>query len=146
MFVRAFATLAVTGVLCSMSVVLADDIEPGLWKTTTRVDTGGGVIGPPRESRKCLTPDETRDLAKTFSPVSRTINSECAPLESSLVGGNLKWKLVCKGQLDMELTGDFTFDKPHHYTATVTSKAAMAGMPVANSKTMLEAERVSECP
>jgi hypothetical protein len=74
------------------------------------------------------------------------VNSECAPLESSLVGGNLKWKLVCKGQLDMELTGEFSFDKPRHYTATVTSKAAMAGQQVANSKTMLEAEWVSECP
>ena len=74
------------------------------------------------------------------------MNSECAPLESSLVAGNLKWKLVCKGQLDMELTGDFNFDKLRHYTATVTSKAAMAGQQVANSKTMLEAEWVSECP
>ena len=146
MFVRGVALLVSIGILCGTSVVHADGIEPGLWKTTTRVDTGNGVIGPPRESQKCLTPEETRDLAKTFSPVSRTVNSECAPLESSLVAGNLKWKLVCKGQLDMELTGDFNFDKPRHYTAMVTSKAAMAGQQVANSKTMLEAEWVSECP
>ena len=104
MFVRAFATLACyLGVLCSMSVVLADDIEPGLWK-----DHHAGRHrrwrnwAAARVRRKCLTPDESCDLAKTFSPVSRTINSECAPLESSLVGGNLKWKLVCKGQLDMD--------------------------------------------
>jgi hypothetical protein len=145
-YVRSVALSAAIGILCWASVVHADGIEPGLWKTTTRVDAGGGVIGPPRASQKCLTPEETRDLAKTFSPVSRTINSECAPLESSLVDGNLKWKLVCKGQLDMELTGEFSFDKPRHYTATVTSKAAMAGQQVANSKTMLEAEWVSECP
>ena len=132
-------------VLCGAPAVHADDIEPGLWKTTTRIENGG-VVGPPLTSQKCLTPTETRDLAKTFLPVSRTINSECAPLESSLVDGNLKWKLVCKGQLDMELTGEFSFDKPRHYTATVTSKAAMAGQQVANSKTMLEAEWVSECP
>jgi hypothetical protein len=144
--VRAVVIFAAIGILCWVPVAHADDIEPGLWKTTTRVDTGNGVIGPPRESQKCLTPDETRDLAKTFSPVSRTVNSECAPLESNLVGGILKWKLVCKGQLDMELTGEFNFDKPRHYTATVTSKAAMAGMPITNSKTMLEAEWVSECP
>ena len=143
---RALAIFAVIGALCGTSPSYADGIEPGLWKTTTRVDTGNGVIGPPRESQKCLTPEEARDLAKTFSPVSRTINSECAPLESSLVDGNLKWRLVCKGQLDMELTGDFSFDKPRHYSATVTSRAAMAGQQVANSKTMLEAEWVSECP
>ena len=142
---RGLATLAVIGMLCGTSAVHADDIEPGLWKITSRVETGG-VPAPPHESQKCLTPEDTRDLAATFSPVSRTINSECAPIERSLVGAKLTWKLVCKGQLDMQLTGDFTFDKPRHYTATVTSKAVMAGMPVANSKTMLEAEWVSECP
>jgi hypothetical protein len=143
--VRALAILAFIGVSGWVAAVHADEIEPGLWKTTTRIENGG-VVGPPLASQKCLTPDDTRDLAKTFSPVSRTVNSECAPIERSLVGGNLKWKLVCKGQLDMELTGDFTFDKPRHYTATVTSKAAMAGRPVADSKTMLEAEWVSACP
>jgi len=144
MLVRTVAATAV-GFLFWTSLASADGIEPGLWRITSRIESGA-ALGPPRESQKCLTSEDTRDLAKTFSPVSRTVNSECAPLESSLVGGNLKWKLVCKGQLDMELTGDFSFDQPRHYTATVTSKAAMAGMPVANSKTMLEAEWVSECP
>jgi len=44
------------------SIAFADGIEPGLWKITTRVETGG-VVGPPRESGKCLTAEETRDLA-----------------------------------------------------------------------------------
>ena len=145
MLVRAFASVAAVGALCWTSIVNADEIQPGLWKTTTRVENGG-VVGPPLASQKCLTPDDTRDLSKTFSPVSRTVNSECAPIERSLVGGNLKWRLVCKGQLDMELIGDFNFDQPRHYTATVTSKAAMAGRPVSDSKTMLEAEWISECP
>ena len=56
------------------------------------------------------------------------MNSVCAPIERSLDGDKLTWRLVCKGQLDMELTGEFTFDSPHHYTATVQTKAAMAGM------------------
>jgi hypothetical protein len=122
----------------------ADGIAPGLWKVITRTETGG-VIGPPHESSKCLTADQTHDLATTFSPVPATVNSVCAPIERSLTGDKLTWRLVCKGQLDMELTGDFTFDSPHHYTATVRTKAVMAGMPMVDSQNTLEGQWESEC-
>ncbi len=78
-------------------------------------------------SSKCLTPEQSHDLATTFSPVPSTVNSVCAPIERSLNGQRLSWRLVCKGQLDMELTGDFNFDSPHHYTATVRTKAENGG-------------------
>ena len=130
----------------SVSIAHADDIEPGLWKITTRITNGDGPPGPPMESAKCLTAEQTRDVAKTFSPVANTINSECAPIELSFADRKLSWRLVCKGQLDMELTGNFDFDTPRHYSAVVTTKAAMGGMAMANSRNMLEAERVSDCP
>ena len=126
------------------SIALADGIEPGLWKITTRTESDG-VVGPPRESGKCLTAEETRDVAKAFSPVANTVNSECAPLERSFVDGKLSWKLVCKGQLDMELIGEFNFDAPRHYSATIRNRAVMAGMQVANSQHLLDAQWVSEC-
>lgn len=126
------------------SAALADGLKPGQWKVTTWI-AQGGVVGPPQQSIKCLTPEQTHDLATTFSPVSRTINSDCAPLEQSLVGAKLNWKLVCKGQLNMEVIGDFTFDNPRHYIATVATKATMGGMPMVDSRTMLEAEWVSQC-
>src|ERR1700730_10090756 len=126
------------------TVACADGIDPGLWKIISRTETGG-VIGPPHESSKCLTAEEAHDLAVTFSPVSRTENSVCAPIERSLTGPRLSWRLVCKGQLDMELTGDFNFDSPHHYSATVRTKATMAGMAMVDSQNTLEAEWVSEC-
>jgi hypothetical protein len=144
MFVR-FVALSAAALLLSASVALADGIDPGLWKITTRIESGG-VVGPPHETQKCLTAEQTRDVATTFSPVSRTINSECAPLERSFAGTKLTWKLVCKGALNMELSGDFTFDGPRHYSATVGNTAAMAGMPATNTKNMIEAEWISECP
>jgi hypothetical protein len=49
-------------------------------------------------------------------------------------------------QLDMELTGDFTFDSPHHYSATVRTKAQMGGMTMVDSRNTLEGQWVSECP
>jgi Protein of unknown function (DUF3617) len=136
--------LAAAALAVAATVAFADGIEPGLWKITSRTETGG-VIGPPHESSKCLTADEAHDLATTFSPLSRTVNSECAPIERSLAGEKLTWKLVCKGQINMELTGDFTFDSPHHYTGTVRTKADMAGMMMVDSQDTLEAQWVSEC-
>ena len=134
-------------VACALggSTVLADGIESGLWQVISRTQTGG-VIGPPHESSKCLTPQDVADLATTFSPVSRTVNSTCAPIEHSLVGAHLTWRLTCKGQLDMELTGEFNFDSPRHYTAIVQSKAAMAGMPMVDSQESIEARWLSACP
>jgi hypothetical protein len=127
------------------STAFAGSIDPGLWKITSQV-TSNGVVAPARVSTKCLTPELTRDLATTFSPVPRTINSDCEPIQRSLVGGKLNWKLVCKGQLDMELTGEFIFDSPRHYSATMRTKSAMAGMSMANLVHTLDAEWVSECP
>jgi hypothetical protein len=122
----------------------ADGIDPGLWKVITRTETGG-VIGPPHESSKCLTVDQVHDLATTFSPIPQTINSVCSPIERTLNGRRLSWHLVCKGQLDMELTGDFNFDSPHHYSGTVRTQAAMAGMQMVDSQNELEGQWQSEC-
>ena len=123
---------------------MADGIDPGLWKVITRTETGG-VIGPPHESSKCLTAQDTGDLSTTFSPVSRTENSVCAPIERSFTDGKLTWQLTCKGQLDMELTGDFTFDAPHHYSGTVRTKAQMGGVQMVDSQQTIEGQWVSEC-
>jgi hypothetical protein len=126
------------------TVASADGIDPGLWKIISRTATGG-VIGPPHESSKCLTAEQTNDLPTTFTPISRTENSVCAPIERSFTGEKLTWRLVCKGQLDMELNGEFIFDSRHHYTATVRTKAAMAGMMMVDSQDTLEGQWVSEC-
>jgi hypothetical protein len=139
-----YRVVASAALVLAVSVAHADEIEPGLWKITTRTETGG-VIGLPHESSKCLTAEETHDLATTFSPVAGTINSICAPIERSLSGPRLSWRLACKGQLDMELSGDFNFDSPHHYSGTVRTKAAMAGMPMVDSQNTIEADWVSEC-
>jgi hypothetical protein len=136
----AAAVLALT-----ISAAFADGIEAGLWKIITVIDTGG-MTGPPRQSAKCLTAEQVKDLPATFSPISGTINSTCAPMERSFDGKKLSWHLVCKGQLDMELTGEFNFDTPHHYTGMVESKASMAGQAMPGSKNTVEGQWLSACP
>ena len=124
----------------------ADGIEPGLWRVVTRTEAAGAV-GPPHESEKCLTAAQTADLAATFSPVTAgTVNSVCAPIERSFADGKLTWRLTCKGQLDVDLSGDFTFDAPHHYTGTIRTRATMAGQVMADSQNTLEGQWVSACP
>jgi Protein of unknown function (DUF3617) len=139
------AALALTALGLAVPAAGADGIDPGLWKIITRTESAGAA-GPPHESSKCLTAEETQDLGTTFSPVPQTINSVCAPIERSLEGPRLTWHLVCKGQLDMELSGEFNFDTSHHYTATVRTRAAMAGMQMIDSQNMLEGRWVSACP
>ena len=136
--------LPAAGLAVAASIAFADGIDPGLWRIIHRTETGG-VIGPPHETSKCLSAEEVRDLPNTFSPISRTVNSVCAPIERNFDGEKLTWKLVCKGQLDMELNGEFNFDSPHHYTATTQTKAQMGGMMMVNSQDTLEAQWVSEC-
>ena len=143
--VAAVAAVAAAVLALAASSAFADGIEAGLWKITTVIDTGG-MIGPPRQSTKCLTAEQVQDLPATFSPIASTINSTCAPMQRSFDGKKLAWHLVCKGQLDMELTGEFNFDSPHHYTGTVQSKASMAGQPMPDSKNTVEGQWVSACP
>ena len=143
--VLAMATMAAMVTAAMVTAAMADGIDPGLWKVITRTETGG-VIGPPHESLKCLTADQTRDLTTTFTPVPNTVNSVCAPIEHDLAGDKLNWRLTCKGQLDMELIGEFNFDSPHHYSGTVRTKAQMAGMTMVDSQNTIEGQWVSACP
>jgi hypothetical protein len=123
----------------------ADGIEPGLWKIISRIEANG-AMSPPRESSKCFTAEQAKDLVATFSPAPTTINSECGKPESSLDGDRLKWKLVCKGQLNMEITGDYTFREGRQYGGIVRTTTSMGGMPMNDTVTTLYAERVSDCP
>ena len=138
------ATVAAAFLLAA-TAAYADGIEPGLWRIVGHSEAGG-VAGPSHESSKCLTADQTKDLAVTFSPIPNTINSTCAPIVRAFNGTHLTWHLVCKGQMNMDLAGDFNFDSPQHYTGTVRSKAEMAGMPMLDTRDVVEGQWVSNCP
>jgi Protein of unknown function (DUF3617) len=143
--VVALEAVALAMVVLAPSGAAADGIDPGLWKITTHTETGG-MVAPPHVSSKCLTVEQTGDLGTTFSPIPATVNSVCAPMERSFKGPLLSWHLVCKGALNMELSGTFDFDAPHHYSGTVRTRAEMAGMPAVDSQNTIEGEWVSACP
>ena len=86
------------------------------------------------------------DLEKTFSPVSRTTNSACEQTERESTPQRLKWRLQCTGQLDMDVAGEFLFETPERYTATLITEAWMQGQRIQRSHVTIEAERVGDCP
>jgi hypothetical protein len=136
-------------VLCALPLLGASAaaenlIEPGQWKVTANT-VMNGAASPPQVKDRCLTPEQVGDIATTFGPVSGTVNSTCERKEFDATGRTLKRRLICRGQLDIDVAGSFNFDSPFHYTATITSKGAMAGRLISDVKTELEGERVGDC-
>ena len=138
--------LLLLGALAAPTVPAAaeNSIEPGQWKVTSTTRMNGATT-PPQVKARCLTPEQASDIGKTFGPEVGTVNSNCERTEYEATARRLKWRLLCKGQLDMDIAGEFNFDSPTHYTATVTSKGWMAGSLMSDVKTELEGERVGEC-
>jgi uncharacterized protein DUF3617 len=120
-------------------------INPGQWKVTSTT-TINGVAQPAQAKSRCVTAEQAEDVARTFGPVSGTINSTCAGSEIDLAGKTLIWRLQCRGQLDAEIVGHFEFDSPRHYKATIVSQGWMAGALISNVRSGLEGERLGECP
>jgi hypothetical protein len=138
-----------TILLCGLAPLAASRaaenlIEPGEWKVTSTTLING-VAQPTQAKSRCITPEQANDVARTFGPVSGTINSTCADPEIQSTGRTLTWRLQCRGQLDADVAGNFSFDSPRHYTATVTSQGRMAGALISDVKTALEGERVGDC-
>jgi uncharacterized protein DUF3617 len=98
-----------------------------------------------RQSTRCLNAEAVADLEKTFSPVSRTTNSACERTENESTPQRLKWRLQCRGQLDMDVAGEFVFET-ERYSAKVNTEASMAGQVMHRSQVTIEAQRVGDCP
>lgn len=93
-----------------------------------------------------FTPEQAGDIAKTFGPQFGTVNSDCEEPVLETTARKLTWRLVCRGQLDMEVRAIFDFDSATHYTAMVGSRNMIAGALVSEVKTEIEGQRTGECP
>jgi len=144
----AIASLAGAALMCAGAVgptgATADGIAAGEWKLTETVVMNGSKT-PPQVRTRCLSPEQASDTAKTFSPEYRTVNSDCERAEFSSTATSLRWRMLCTGQMDMDVAGDFTFDTPRHYTAKIVSKGAMAGREFVNTSVSIEGEHIGEC-
>src|SRR5947209_15594422 len=73
---RALPLMAFAALVAAASPASADGLQPGYWKVTSTPEVNGATA-PPQEKMRCMTPADTVDLDKTFSPEARTINSSC---------------------------------------------------------------------
>jgi hypothetical protein len=121
----------------------AETLESGRWRVVTTNLTG--PPGPPQVTTRCLTPAEVADPGKTFAPQVSTVNSECERTEFKLDSSGLTWRLQCRGQLDMDVAGQFVFGSPTRYTALITTKAAVGGRLVQETMMSIAGERVGDC-
>jgi hypothetical protein len=122
----------------------ADGLAAGLWRSI-QTPTLNGIAGPPRETMRCLRDADVNDLDRTFSPVYGTTNSACQQTEHEFTPQRLKWRLQCRGQLDMDVAGEFVFERRDRYTATIVASSSMLGKLMQETHTRIEAERVGDC-
>ncbi len=127
----------------AISSVPAESLEPGRWRVMTT--TLSGPQAPPQVATRCLSPDDVADLGKTFGPQIVTENSECKRTAYSLDASGLTWRLQCRGQLDMDVAGQFIFDSSTRYSAFITTRATMADRIVHDTSVSISAERIGEC-
>jgi hypothetical protein len=141
------ARLFALALLCAAASPLpaaADGIEPGLWQITETIIMNGSRT-PSQMRTRCLSAEQAGDTAATFSPEYRTVNSDCERAEFSSTASRLKWRMLCKGQLDMDVSGDFTFDTPKHYSAKIESKGSVAGRTMVETSVTIDGEHMGEC-
>jgi hypothetical protein len=70
------------GLFTSTSIPAGENlVEPGQWKVTSTTVINGAVQ-PGQAKGRCISAEQAADVAKTFGPVSGTINSTARPLKS----------------------------------------------------------------
>jgi hypothetical protein len=145
MALKRAGALAALFCLATMWHADADGLRAGQWQTVQTPEING-VAGPPQRGTRCLTPEAVADLDRTFSPISRTTNSTCERVEHESTPQRLKWRLQCTGQIDMDVEGEFTFDTPEHYAATIVARSFMQGRLMQSVRTSIEGQRLGDCP
>lgn len=139
------AIIAVGALLLALPPgALGDGLQAGLWAVRQQ-PVINDITAPIQQNLRCLTAEAVADLDKTFSPVSRTTNSACECIEHESTPQRLKWRMQCTGQLDMDVAGEFIFETPQRYTATLTTEASMAGKLMQKSRVTIEAQWIGEC-
>ena len=141
---RGASLVALTALLAITAPANADGLQPGYWKIVSTPEVNGAPT-PPQEKMRCMTPAETSDLGKTFSPEASTINSTCERVAHEVTPTTLTWRLQCTGQVSMDVAGAFKFETPQRYTAEVRTQFSLAGQ-TTSSRVTIVGERVGECP
>ena len=124
--------LALLAFVAGPSIAHAIELQPGQWRD---VETGteNGKKVPPETFMNCLTPAETKDLLKAFSPEKevRALKGKCQTIESKLTSSGYSMRVKCGDPetFSIDLNANYTFTSPQSYTATMKSTVMTMGLP-----------------
>ena len=126
------------------TAMAADGIQPGLWKITTAI-LNNGMQMPPQTNARCLTAGQAGDLADTFSPRFGGMNTICQRTQYEKSEQKLTWRLVCRGQFNMDSAAEFNFVSALRYTAVIATKGWMGNQQMVDTQVTLQGEYVGAC-
>jgi len=120
----------------------ADGPQPGLWKVTVKADTDG-VAAPENVGNRCLKPEQTKDIEKSFTP---EVGAACKRVDFEWSGKKLSWHITCTGPVSLDNSGRYEFDSPRHYTGELIVKMLLSPEHDMVARTRIEGERIGDCP
>jgi hypothetical protein len=137
-------------ILLSASAAQAQSPQPGLWRTTAKMQMTGipGMPAgmPPQENTgtQCVTPDMAKDPVKGFKPDLGRGAQDCK-YSGNWSGSQLTYEMRCGGQNPSATKGTVTFESPTRFRGTSTMTSSGGGQNVQMTMQM-EGQRVGDCP
>ena len=153
---RCGSSLAMLGLLTSGALLSpppsaqAQTPQPGLWRTTVKVQMSGvpgmpaGAAAQENTGTQCITPQEAKDPSKGFTIQSARGAQDCKH-SSKWAGSVLTYEMKCGGQNPSATSGAMTFESPTRFRGTQTTTSSMGGQRF-QMVAQMEGQRVGECP
>ena len=114
----------------------AIELDPGMWQDT-ETGTEDGKPVKPEITSDCMTPEEAKDPVKSLS-VMKDTGGQCTKLEIREKGNVVSVEMLCGDpkEMQVDLSGTYTFLDRRHYTGTMNSTIVIAGVKSTASKTV----------
>jgi hypothetical protein len=141
---RAAALGVVVSLLAAHPARAAIELDPGMWQDTETGEEDGKPVKPEVTS-DCMTPEEAKDPVKSLS-VMKDTGGQCKKLEIKEKGNVVSVEMQCGDPKEMEinLTGTYTFLDRWNYTGTMNSTIILAGKKTTASK-QVDSKWVGPC-
>jgi len=122
-----FAAAAASLLMLATPARAAIELEPGQWQDTETGDEDGKPVKPEVTS-DCMTPEEAKDPVKSLS-VMKDTSGQCKKLDVKQSGNTVSIVMLCGDpkEMQIDMTGSYTFIDRKHYTGTMKTTIIIAG-------------------
>ncbi len=137
-FIRVAVFAAFTCLLATAPVRAAVELEPGQWQDTETGEEDGRSVKPEVTS-ECMSPEEAKDPVKSLAVMKDAgAAGQCQKLDIKESGNTVSIVMLCGNpkEMQIDLTGSYTFIDRRHYTGTMKSAITIAGKQSTANKTV----------